>query len=450
MQPSERRNPLARRQDEEIALAGDGNGQKELPISLIRRDGQTQPRDGMSEDVVTDYVAALADGVQFPPVDVMFDGTHYWLFDGFHRVETYLRSGRTAISARCYDGTLEEAQWRSYAANKNHGLRRSTADKERAIRAALRHAKAPGLSNEQMAKHLGVDPKTVAKYRAEMVATLEIPESKTRTGADGRTINTANIGKRPEEERTARSLSAPRPLNLDETIAVIWRLIKHNCAGDQRAETLHGIVTKNTKMTDYKHLLTSEVVFSFDTFSEAWTTVANELLGRIVHAERKAQKAQPTQPNPLPAVVEDSDEAPPADPNALPADLVERGWVLKQMAASGRWWCHNANGPRATSPYDTIAEAATAARRMQVDVAKPTVKPVATDEVAMALQRIEEAVADLVERLGLDMLRVRLDERQGNPWSLLASKGDNELNWSHGNIVGVSSALVNLGRKGAK
>ncbi len=87
---------------------------------------------------------------------------------------------------------------------------------------------------------------------------------------------------------------------------------------------------------------------------------------------------------------------------------------------------------------------------MQVDVAKPPVKPAATDEVAMALQRIELAIGELVERLGLDMLRVRLDERQGNPWSLLASKGDNELNWSHGNIVGVSSALVNLGRKGAR
>ena len=227
MQPSERRNPLARRQDEEIALAGDGNGQKELPISLIRRDGQTQPRDGMSEDVVTDYVAALADGVQFPPVDVMFDGTHYWLFDGFHRVETYLRSGRTAISARCYNGTLEEAQWRSYAANKNHGLRRSTADKERAIRAALRHAKAPGLSNVAIARHLGVDDKTVAKYRAEMVSTSEIPKSNERTGTDGRTINTANIGKaKPPKPKPTQPTPSARPLSDEETRHLVWRTIK--------------------------------------------------------------------------------------------------------------------------------------------------------------------------------------------------------------------------------
>ena len=176
-----------------------------LPISLIRRDGQTQPRDGMSEYILTDYVAALADGVQFPPVDVMFDGTHYWLFDGFHRVETYLRSGRTAISARCYDGTLEEAQWRSYAANKMHGLRRSTADKERSIRLALKHSWAVAMSNVAIARHLGVDDKTVAKYRSEMESSEEIPQVTHRLGRDGRTYSVALIGNRP-------AISAP-PIN---------------------------------------------------------------------------------------------------------------------------------------------------------------------------------------------------------------------------------------------
>lgn len=170
-----------------------------LEIARIRRDGGTQPRQGMNEDVVGDYVAALADGVQFPPIDVMFDGKDYWLYDGFHRIESHLRSGRTEIAARVVPGTLEEAQWRSYAANQSHGLRRSTADKERAIRSALKHPAAPGLSDRQIAKHLGVDNKTIAKYRAEMVAGEEIPQLTSRVGADGKTYETANIGKRPSD-----------------------------------------------------------------------------------------------------------------------------------------------------------------------------------------------------------------------------------------------------------
>lgn len=170
-----------------------------LEIARIRRDGGTQPRQGMNEDVVSDYVAALADGVQFPPIDVMFDGADYWLYDGFHRIESHLRSGRTEIAARVVPGTLEEAQWRSYAANQSHGLRRSTADKERAIRSALKHPKAPGMSDNLLAKHLGVSDKTVTKYRTEMQSASEIPKLTTRTGADGKTYETANIGKRPSD-----------------------------------------------------------------------------------------------------------------------------------------------------------------------------------------------------------------------------------------------------------
>lgn len=193
-----RRNPLASREHETMTLAS-GNDNKMLAIAQIRRDGQTQPRQGMNEDVVTDYVAALADNVRFPAVDVMFDGVNYWLFDGFHRVESHLRSGRTEIEVKVHSGTLEQAQWRSYAANQSHGLRRSTADKERAIRAALQHKASQGMSDNALAKHLGVSDKTVTKYRVEMQSASEIPKLSNRTGIDGKTYDTTNIGKRPDD-----------------------------------------------------------------------------------------------------------------------------------------------------------------------------------------------------------------------------------------------------------
>ena len=94
-------------------------------------------------------------------------------------------------------GTIEDAQWFSFGANKSHGLMRSNDDKQRAVKAALQHPKCVGLSDRAIAKHVGVDNKTVASWRAKL--TEEIPQSKLRTGSDGRTINVANIGKKQAE-----------------------------------------------------------------------------------------------------------------------------------------------------------------------------------------------------------------------------------------------------------
>jgi hypothetical protein len=130
-------------------------------------------------------------------------------------------------------GTLDDARWYSYGVNKSHGLRRTNEDKERAVRTALLHPKATGLSNVQIADHCGVNEKTVRKYRQQSELTSEVPKSnapapvqepdacppsaaliagqtedtgdrivsesgdtRPRSGRDGRTINTANIGRR--------------------------------------------------------------------------------------------------------------------------------------------------------------------------------------------------------------------------------------------------------------
>jgi hypothetical protein len=52
------------------------------------------------------------------------------------------------------------------------------------------------LSDRQIAEHVGVAPTTVGKHRKEL--TVKDLQSDTRTGRDGRTINTANIGSKPK------------------------------------------------------------------------------------------------------------------------------------------------------------------------------------------------------------------------------------------------------------
>ena len=168
-----------------------------LPINAIRLDGGTQPRSRIDSETVRLYHESLVQGAVFPPVLVFYDGACYWLADGFHRVTAHQYSGLKGIDAIVQQGTREDAQWASFSANRTHGLQRSTADKERAIKAALLHPKGATQSNQQIALHIGCSPSTVTKYRAELESTLQIGESVQRIGQDGRTQNTSNIGKRP-------------------------------------------------------------------------------------------------------------------------------------------------------------------------------------------------------------------------------------------------------------
>jgi hypothetical protein len=135
---------------------------------------------------------AMAAGAIFPPVVVFYDGTSYWLADGFHRVKATEQSGSDEIVCDLRQGTQQDAQWYSFGANKATGLRRTNDDKHRAVKAALVHANGAQLSNRRIAAHVGVDEATVRNWREKLTA--EIPQSTKRTGLDGRTIDVTNIG----------------------------------------------------------------------------------------------------------------------------------------------------------------------------------------------------------------------------------------------------------------
>ena len=175
-----------------------------LRLDQIRIDGGTQPRVAINEGIVAEYADLYRSGVDLPPLTVFYDGTAYWLADGFHRFLANKRIDCEYVFAEVHQGTVQDAQWHSFGANAAHGLRRTNADKEKAVRAALAHPKGVGMSDRDLAQHVGVTNKTVGKYRSEMESTEEIPQLRTRTGRDGRTRNTSNIGRR-------RSPAKPSP-----------------------------------------------------------------------------------------------------------------------------------------------------------------------------------------------------------------------------------------------
>jgi hypothetical protein len=204
----------------------------------IRLDGGTQPRVRINKAVCKNYGEQMKAGDKFPPIDVFFDGKDYWLADGFHRLQAYVMAlPGEAMECDVFKGTREDAQWYSYSVNRTHGVQRTNEDKERAVTAALSHPAAEGKSNVQIAKHCGVSEITVRRHRGRLGATStmskstseaasasEHPQSRPRKGGDGRTIDTAKIGrhkkKRPNDKpspgmaaRITQPTRTPKPMD---------------------------------------------------------------------------------------------------------------------------------------------------------------------------------------------------------------------------------------------
>ena len=211
----------------------------EFPLHDITLDPRLQPRAALDAETVEDYAARYAEGADMPAVTLFRDGDTFWLADGFTRVAAAGKAGRETIAADVRTGSYRDALLFAAAANAAHGLRRTNADKRRAVSMLLADAECAEWSNEQIARHCMVDPKTVADVRKSTSpefpemrngdasgVSLEIPEMRegdadksghrtitvTRNGKSY-TMNTARIGKRravaPEPPQAAAKSYEP-------------------------------------------------------------------------------------------------------------------------------------------------------------------------------------------------------------------------------------------------
>ena len=176
---------------------------KTIQLSAIRIDGGTQSREALNQATVAEYAEAMTEGVTFPPITLFFDGSIHWLVDGFHRYFAAKQVGFTDMPAEVRDGTQMDAQWASYTVNKDHGLRRSNADKRKAVMGALAHPYGKAKSDNQIAKELGVHHSTVGDIRRSLAdSASDVPAERTYTTKHGTTavMNTANIGVQQHRE----------------------------------------------------------------------------------------------------------------------------------------------------------------------------------------------------------------------------------------------------------
>ena len=136
-----------------------------LDVTAVRTDGGTQTRAELNLEHVNDIADAARAKKELPAIVVFFDGTHYWLGDGFHRLAGVIAACLGWIEADVRQGTRRDAVLFSVGANASHGLKRSNADKRRAVETLLRDPEWAQWSDREIARQCNVDHKSVAKLR---------------------------------------------------------------------------------------------------------------------------------------------------------------------------------------------------------------------------------------------------------------------------------------------
>jgi hypothetical protein len=187
-----------------------------LAINAIRLDGGTQPRASIHQDWIKEYAEDMLGGAKFPQVVVFFDGTDYWLADGFHRTAAAEAFGATDIDADVRQGTQRDAILFSVSANSAHGQRRSNEDKRRAVLRLLNDQEWSVWSDREIARRCGVDHMVVVRLRppaAPSGAKRQIePPRIVQRGGSVYQQNTAGINanrRRPQPQQTNDALPLP-------------------------------------------------------------------------------------------------------------------------------------------------------------------------------------------------------------------------------------------------
>jgi len=141
-------------------------------------------------------------GADFPPIVVFHDGNRYLCADGFHRTLAAARISRDTLKAEVRQGSKQDALKFALSCNCAHGIRRTTADKKRAIGLAL--TEWPQRNDNWIANLCGVHNQTVTARRSEMEALNNLLSPPMRETSDGR-LHPAHHSQRPPNQPTQRA-----------------------------------------------------------------------------------------------------------------------------------------------------------------------------------------------------------------------------------------------------
>ena len=192
-----------------------------IELTKINHVSGTQQRTEINQDIVAEYAESYKAGVKMPPVVLFFDGATHFLADGFHRFFGAQKAGQKTIHEEVIPGSLRDAILYSLKANTTHGLRRTNADKHKAVMTILEDSEWAKWSSYEIAKRCAVSHTFVDNIRSSL-ATVASEKPATRTvktkhGTET-VMNTASIGKKkePKEIVAPAPVVAPNPVNEDD------------------------------------------------------------------------------------------------------------------------------------------------------------------------------------------------------------------------------------------
>lgn len=159
---------------------------RSISLDHITRDPSLQMRVTINEDHVQELAAKIRDGGGLPDSSlpkVFSDGTNNWLADGNHTYEAHIAAGVRKMRCLVIPGGYRDAWTFALGANCNHGLKRTQADKRKAILAALKDEEFCKLSDSEVARLCGLPfHNLVSDVRKSLAAGVEKVEY--RTGSE--------------------------------------------------------------------------------------------------------------------------------------------------------------------------------------------------------------------------------------------------------------------------
>lgn len=184
--------------------------QKILNLGAIVLDDRLQSRTEISEENVADFAHDMEQGDKFPPLTVHFDGINYYLTDGFHRYMAAKRIGKASIPCDVINGTFRDAQLYATGVNSKHGMRRTYADKRKAVMTLLDDFEWSQWSNAEISRQCGVSHTFVKNLRE---SGGQKPETVKYTTSTGQTAERKASNERKEKPAKEPELKekAPEP-----------------------------------------------------------------------------------------------------------------------------------------------------------------------------------------------------------------------------------------------
>jgi uncharacterized ParB-like nuclease family protein len=187
---------------------------KVMNIGALVLDQKLQSRTEINEQTIEEYADAIKLGDEFPPVLVYFDGINYYLTDGYHRYHAHKRAEKVSILCMVVNGTFRDAVLQATSVNSKHGMRRTHADKRKAVMTLIDDFEWDTWSSAEMAKHCGVSVTFVSNLRSDNGKTPDTVKYKTATGKVMEKKKAA--GRAPKEPELKEPAKQEQPIDAGE------------------------------------------------------------------------------------------------------------------------------------------------------------------------------------------------------------------------------------------